>query len=210
MNSSAITAQLTAWIAGARADEAELPASAGENKLLVLSMEGGCAAFARMAIRRKHDCRRRPGAVRLSLSRDGVIVSDRGMTPDREPESAIEEIVRRALATSGPVNVGVVDAPPASINDVTISLATLEAGGAIFRGYFTTPAPGFHMHSADNPERWCDRYVLERIHRETLGRLRAEVEPCSDQEFAAFRLRWFHLGDSDLPGGVDGVHTVMD
>ena len=48
-------------------------------------------------------------------------------------------------------------------------------------------------------EQWCDRYVLERIHRETLGRLRAEVEPCSDQEFAAFRLRWFHLGDSDLP-----------
>ena len=59
-------------------------------------------------------------------------------------------------------------------------------------------------------EQWCDRYVLERIHRETLGRLRAEVEPCSDQEFAAFRMRWFHLGDNEMPAGVDGTRIVME
>ena len=49
-------------------------------------------------------------------------------------------------------------------------------------------APSHAGDTAANPEQWCDRYVLERIHRETLGRLRAEVEPCSDEEFAAFRL----------------------
>jgi ATP-dependent Lhr-like helicase len=57
---------------------------------------------------------------------------------------------------------------------------------------------------------WCDRYVLERIHRRTLNRLRAEVEPCGDAEFAAFRFRWAHIVDSTLPGGVDGVRTVLE
>ena len=33
----------------------------------------------------------------------------------------------------------------------------------------------------------------------TLARVRAEIEPCADHEYAAFRLRWMHVGGADLP-----------
>jgi ATP-dependent Lhr-like helicase len=52
--------------------------------------------------------------------------------------------------------------------------------------------------------------VLERIHRRTLSRLREEVEPCADDEFAAFRLEWQHLGGEGLEAGAEGVETVLE
>ncbi|MGA2409497.1 MAG: helicase-related protein [Candidatus Binataceae bacterium] len=132
------------------------------------------------------------------------------LQPYAEPARAREEIVRRALTTSGPVTVAQLadrlNLPPA---DIAINLAALEASGAAFRGHFTTPANSL-TGARRGTEQWCDRYVLERIHRMTLERLRAEVEPCSDQEFAAFRLRWCHIGGADLPPGVEGVRAVME
>jgi len=131
--------------------------------------------------------------------------------PYEEPDHAIEEIVRRRLATSGPVtSAQLAERLQLPVNDILLNLAALEARGAIFRGYFTRPAPLSDGASSKGAEQWCDRYVLERIHRETLGRLRAEVEPCSDEEFTAFRLRWFHLSDNELPSGVEGTRTVVE
>jgi ATP-dependent Lhr-like helicase len=57
---------------------------------------------------------------------------------------------------------------------------------------------------------WCDRYNLERIHRITLARVRAEVEPCSDEDYAAFRLRWMHIGGADLSADANGVAQVLE
>jgi ATP-dependent Lhr-like helicase len=76
----------------------------------------------------------------------------------------------------------------------------LEAQGAIFQGHFT---------GADVIQ-WCDRYNLERIHRMTLARVRAEIEPCADHEYAAFRLRWMHVGGADLTADQSGVAAVLD
>jgi ATP-dependent Lhr-like helicase len=118
-----------------------------------------------------------------------------------EPDAAREELVRRALKTSGPVTGSELAArlrfAPAQVE---AALAALEAGGAIFRGHFTR---------ADT-EQWCERYVLEKIHRMTLARVRAEIEPCADHEFAAFRLRWNHLGGADLSAGQDGAGAVLE
>ena len=79
-------------------------------------------------------------------------------------------------------------------------LAALEAKGAVFRGRF----------SGAGAESWCDRYNLERIHRLTLEKVRAEIEPCEDHEYAAFVLRWHHIGGDGLPSGADGVAAVLD
>jgi ATP-dependent helicase Lhr and Lhr-like helicase len=143
------------------------------------------------------------------------------------PEDARVELVRRALATSVPVTVLELAARVAiAPEEVEHILATLEAGGAVFRGYFTTsrPAAMANPHrdgggvgngvvnsrgSAEATEQWCDRYVLERIHRQTLNRLRAAVEPCADNEFAAFRLLWMQIG-SGLPATAEGVHAVIE
>ena len=118
-----------------------------------------------------------------------------------DSQAAQEELVRRALATSRPITVADLAARLwLGRSEVEGALASLESKGAIFQGHFT---------AGDSTLQWCDRYVLERIHRNTLTLLRAEVEPCNDQEFAAFRLKWQHLDYPDAPAGLDGVRATM-
>ena len=112
-----------------------------------------------------------------------------------------EELVRRALRTSGPVVAReAAERLHLKESDVNAILAQLEAKGAIFRGHFTR---------ADEMQ-WCDRYNLERIHRMTLAKVRAEVEPCADDEYAAFRLRWMHSGGSEITADQNGVAAVLE
>ena len=85
-------------------------------------------------------------------------------------------------------------------SDIDQNLAALEGQGAIFRGHFTR----------SDTIQWCDRYNLERIHRMTLARVRAEIEPCADHEYAAFRLRWMHVGGTELPADQTGVAAVLE
>ena len=40
---------------------------------------------------------------------------------------------------------------------------------------------------------WCDRRLLARIHRYTLNRLRAEIEPVTPADFMRFLLHWQHV-----------------
>ena len=116
-------------------------------------------------------------------------------------DSAREELMRRALRTSGPVTPeDLADRLGFQIAEARRHLAVLESKGAVFRGRF----------SGAGAESWCDRYNLERIHRLTLEKIRAEVEPCEDHEYAAFVLRWHHIGGVDLPPGADGVAAVLD
>jgi ATP-dependent helicase Lhr and Lhr-like helicase len=123
-----------------------------------------------------------------------------------EPDAAREEIVRRAVATSGPTSVPEIarrlSMPAAAVQR---ALLALEAKGDVFRGHFT-PSSG----RANDGEQWCDRYNLEKIHRLTLGRIRAEVEPCTDREFAAFRLAWQHVGGAGLSSDPGGVALVLE
>jgi len=116
-------------------------------------------------------------------------------------EAARAELVRRALKTSGPTTADeVATRLRIKMSAVEQSLAALEGQGAIFRGHFTR----------SDTIQWCDRYNLERIHRMTLARVRAEIEPCADHEYAAFRLRWMHVGGTELPADQSGVATVLD
>ena len=111
------------------------------------------------------------------------------------------ELVRRALKTCGPTTAGeVATRLRLKESEIEQSLAALEGQGAIFQGHFTR---------ADVIQ-WCDRYNLERIHRMTLARVRAEIEPCADHEYAAFRLRWMHVGGAELPADQTGVAAVLD
>ena len=70
------------------------------------------------------------------------------------------ELVRRALKTCGPTTAGeVATRLRLKESEIEQSLAALEGQGAIFRGHFTR---------ADVIQ-WCDRYNLERIHRDDAG-----------------------------------------
>jgi ATP-dependent Lhr-like helicase len=56
---------------------------------------------------------------------------------------------------------------------------------------------------------WCDRRLLQRIHRLTVGRLRKEIEPLSAQDFMRFLFRWHHLEEVDGLRGSTGLSKAI-
>ena len=137
-----------------------------------------------------------------------------------EVDDAEREVVRRAMATSGPVEIADL-AERVKMAPTTLEkhLLALEAKGLIFRGHFTPrrPALGAPRERATrgggvaaSPEQWCDRYNLEKIHRLTLNRLRSETEPAADHEYAAFRMRWNHMGGAGIAADQSGVAAVLE
>jgi ATP-dependent Lhr-like helicase len=56
---------------------------------------------------------------------------------------------------------------------------------------------------------WCERGLLARIHRMTLGRLRQEIEPVAAADFIRFLLRWQHVAPGTQLHGADGVAAVL-
>jgi ATP-dependent Lhr-like helicase len=68
------------------------------------------------------------------------------------------------------------------------------------RGRFT---PG-----ADDTQ-WCERRLLARIHRLTLGRLRREIEPVAIADLMRFLFRWQHVQPGTQRHGRDGVAHII-
>ena len=60
----------------------------------------------------------------------------------------------------------------------------------------------------DKPQ-WCDRSLLARIHRYTLNRLRAEIEPVDAADFMRFLFAWQHLDTNGRLSGIDGLRAVV-
>jgi ATP-dependent Lhr-like helicase len=85
---------------------------------------------------------------------------------------------------------------------VQAAMFALEANGAVLRGRFTPGQRG-------DAEEWCERGLLSRIHRLTIGRLRREIEPASAAEFIRFLLRWHHLHPGGQLHGRGGLLQVI-
>ena len=64
------------------------------------------------------------------------------------------------------------------------ALLRLEAAGTILRGKFT---------GTTEDTEWCERRLLARIHRLTIGGLRKQVEPVTQAQFMRWLLRWQHV-----------------
>jgi ATP-dependent Lhr-like helicase len=88
--------------------------------------------------------------------------------------------------------------------DVSAALVALESEGVILRGRFTHPPS-----SESIATEWCDRRLLARIHRYTLNRLRAEIEPVAPADFMRFLFSWQHADGSSRLTGIDGLRTIV-
>ena len=114
----------------------------------------------------------------------------------------VPAILRGWLDSTGPTRAcDLVDKLDLSPEQVDIALAQLEAEGQILRGHFS---PGL-----DGALEWCNRRVLARIHRLTIGRLRREIEPVTTAVFARFLERWQHVSHGGQLHGVDGAFQVI-
>src|SRR5882672_8145477 len=120
-------------------------------------------------------------------------------------EDAARELIRGRTEVLGPVTArGLADSlglPDAALIDG--ALLALETEGKLLRGRFT-PA------SAMDALEWCDRRLLARIHRYTLNRLRAEIEPVSAADFMRFLLHWQHAAGETQVKGVEGLAAVIE
>jgi len=116
-------------------------------------------------------------------------------------DAAMTEIVRGRLEGSGPIAPHALAASagvaPAAIH---AALAALEREGFALRGRFT---PG-----ADEEE-WCERRLLARIHRYTVKRLRAEIEPVAARDFVRFLLEWQRVLPDARMQGSDALAAVL-
>jgi ATP-dependent Lhr-like helicase len=118
-------------------------------------------------------------------------------------ETAARQLVRGWMEILGPVTVPELQQKLGlSRYDVDAALAKLESVGQVIRGTFRPTA------SPDEIE-WCDRRLLQRIHRLTVGRLRKEIEPLSQQDLMRFLFRWQHVDAESRLRGHGGVSKVV-
>ena len=125
----------------------------------------------------------------------------------REPVASAEEAYRKIvqgwLEVCGPVTAEALAARLGLPEQkIAAALIALESAGVVLRGSFSGAA-----HAAE-PE-WCDRVLLARIHRLTLGRMRKEIEPVSAADFMRFQFAWQHAAPNTKLRGRDGILLVV-
>jgi ATP-dependent Lhr-like helicase len=133
----------------------------------------------------------------------GPLVGD---VEDPDPDTAATLIVRGHLEVSGPVTAAAladrIGLPPSM---VAAAVGHLEADGAVLRGRFSAASRG-----GGAGEEVCDRRMLARIHRLTLGRLRREIEPVSAATLMRFFARWQRVGGDSKLIGIDGLLRAIE
>ena len=117
-------------------------------------------------------------------------------------EDALLELVRGRLTGLGPITVAAL-ATSLSVEatDIELALIRLQSEGYVMQGRFTPNAV---------ETEWCERHLLARIHRYTIGRLRREIEPVSRRDLMRFLLDWQHTTPGTRLSGPDALGAVLN
>jgi len=123
-------------------------------------------------------------------------------SPGVSRDEVLLSLITGWIAHAGPVTAsqlgGVLALP---VQDIEKSFLKLESSGVVLRGKFTDP------HS-DQME-WCERRLLVRIHRLTLGQLRKEIQSVTPAQFMNWLLCWQHVASgSQLLGERGALEAV--
>jgi ATP-dependent Lhr-like helicase len=148
-------------------------------------------------------------------------------------EAALIELVRGQLQGLGPVTTAqLAQRLGVAQNALDLTLTALEGEGFAMRGRFTpgndhpdlvaptpSPPPPLPKGEGGEPSRatrapdsleWCERRLLARIHRYTIERLRAEIEPLPAADFLRFLFRWQGLTSDPKPEGPQALATIVE
>ena len=117
-------------------------------------------------------------------------------------EDALKSMVTGWLMHLGPTTAAalaqILNLPVAEIDK---TLLRIEATGLILRGNFDK--------SAGSDLQWCERRLLARIHRLTLGSLRKQIEPVTAAVFMRWLFRWQHLSPGSQTRDEHGTLQVL-
>jgi ATP-dependent helicase Lhr and Lhr-like helicase len=117
-------------------------------------------------------------------------------------DEALVEVVRGRLEGVGPTtSLAIANSLGFPVSRIDAALAVLQAEGSVMRGQFT---PGAAAESE-----WCERRLLARIHRYTVKRLRAEIEPVEARDFLRFLFEWQRVTPEGRMEGPDSVGAIL-
>ena len=142
----------------------------------------------------------------------------------RSAEEGIISLLQGWLAHCGPITAAELEQLFAiPLVDLDYSLIKLESTGAILRGQFRAESASFRPGSASfqpgsagfQPAsepilEWCDRRLLARIHKLTVGALRKGIEPVTPAQYMNWLLQWQHLAaGTQLPADERGLLEII-
>ncbi len=134
-----------------------------------------------------------------TITRDGArfwIATERSPVAD-DPAA----VVSGWLECVGPITVPALAAklafPPDAVEG---ALLQLEAQGQVMQG---------HFRNTQGEIEWCNRRILARIHRATIGQLRREIEPVTALDFERFLQAWQHVLPGNQLHGADGTLQIV-
>jgi ATP-dependent helicase Lhr and Lhr-like helicase len=131
-----------------------------------------------------------------------IIAPETAQRQTWERSNAIGELLRGRMEVSGPMTVteleNILGLPRSEID---AGMLGLESEGFVLRGKF---------HRNATEQEWCDRRLLARIHRLTIDRLRAEIQPVSIQDFYRFLFAWQRVDVDRRVEGPEGLQSVLE
>jgi ATP-dependent Lhr-like helicase len=137
-----------------------------------------------------------------------------GETPSAD--DALKAMVTGWLSHLGPTKaLTLAQTLSLPIAEIDKTLLRIEATGLILRGNFTnkpmaeaTGSPASAPVALAGLE-WCERRLLARIHRLTLGSLRKQIEPVTAAVFMRWLLRWQHVSPGSQTRAEHGTLQVL-
>jgi ATP-dependent Lhr-like helicase len=123
-------------------------------------------------------------------------------------DAATLRLVQGWLQLLGPLTAeglaGLVGLHPRSVHQ---ALLAMEMQGVAMRGVFAYPRP-----KEDEPFaiEWCERRILQRIHRLTVGTLRRQVEAVPAAVYLRWLLTWQHVAAETQLAGEEGVLAALE
>ena len=137
-------------------------------------------------------------ALALALYPDATLDPPLAPLPGREwdASTAATALVGGFVQSCGPIRPETIaEALSLTREAVDEAFAHLEADGQVLR-----------VRDGE----WCERRILQRIHRRTLGALREQIRPVTPAELIRFLLRWHHVAPGSRLHGVDGVCKIVE
>ncbi|HZD93760.1 MAG TPA: DEAD/DEAH box helicase, partial [Candidatus Sulfotelmatobacter sp.] len=150
-------------------------------------------------------------AVYPSAQFEGQLPEIAGDAPSTE--DALKAMVTGWLMHLGPATAsGLAGLLHLPVSEIDKTLLRIESTGLILRGNFTkaeTPGAPANAAGALAGVEWCERRLLARIHRLTLGSLRKQIEPITAATFMRWLFRWQHATPGSQTRDEHGTLQVL-
>lgn len=122
------------------------------------------------------------------------------------PESAFQRLIRGWMSVLGPITArALAQKLGLKVRETFIGLLYLESEGTVLRGQFRNSG----IPDQDEDIEWCDRRLLSRIHRLTVGTLRKQVEAVTPADYMRWLTHWHHLAPGTQMAGERGTLEVL-